>query len=54
MDIDGSTLREDEHFEIHVDDHTIQITDAPVYLMLGRARRLESDNSAAHLGGQPL
>ena len=54
MDIDGSTLREDEHFEIYVDDHTIQITDAPVYLMLGRARRLESDDSAAHPGGQPL
>lgn len=53
MDIDGSTLREDEHFELYIDDYTIQITDKPVYVMLGRARRLGSDNPAGHLGGQP-
>lgn len=53
MDVDGSILHEHQHFRIYVDDYTVAITDRPVYLMLGRARRPESDPSVAHLGGHP-
>lgn len=53
MDIGGSTLCDQKHFVIYLDDYTIQIADKPVYLMLGRARRPESDESAAHLRDHP-
>ena len=51
MNIGGSVLREDEHFELLLDDDsnigTQQILNTPVYLMLGRASKSANDRSVA-------
>jgi hypothetical protein len=49
MDLDGSTLREEEHFEICTDDDGDQLVNKTVYLMLGRARDPECDKSVARI-----
>jgi hypothetical protein len=52
MDLDGSTLREEEHFEICTDDDGDQLVNKTVYLMLGRARDPECDKSVARIEGR--
>jgi hypothetical protein len=51
MNISGSALREDEHFELLLDDNsnigTQEILNTPVYLMLGRASKSAKDRSVA-------
>jgi hypothetical protein len=53
MNVDGSMLREQEHFEYYLDDPATQIIDKPVYLMLGRARDPACDNAVASLASHP-
>jgi hypothetical protein len=52
MDLDGSRLREEEHFEICTDDDGDQLVNKTVYLMLGRARDPECDKSVARIEGR--
>lgn len=53
IDISGSILREEEHFEFRPDDDSISgmshILDTPVYLMLGRALRSKRDKILVRL-----
>lgn len=50
MSIDGSLLREEEHFGLHLDDDVTQTMSEPVYLMLGRAEVAEDNESVSRLG----
>lgn len=50
MSIDGSLLREEEHFELHLDDDGTQTIIEPVYLMLGRAEVAEDNESVSRPG----